>query len=347
MTSRERLLTAMRGGEPDRTPVAPFGFGRVDPDSDIGRELVARTDIIVEASCGPWDVLGTQATPSVEERGDETVITYHTPRGPLVRRDRRTARTHATVEHPLKTPEDVERFLSVPYVPHPVEASGYFQWQERIGEEGLVMTGLPNAVCIPASWFSPEDFCLMWADRPDLIRTLCEDASERILQRAEDLCGAGVRAFRIIGGEYVTVQLGPSAFDELVARFDVPLVETIHRYGGIAYYHNHGPVTRFLPRLAALGIDALDPLEAPPWGDVDLREARRLAGERLCFVGNLDDMEVLESLPLEESLAIARERLEAGGRKAFILGGTASGTYGENAARAFIAMAEMADSLAC
>jgi uroporphyrinogen-III decarboxylase len=145
----------------------------------------------------------------------------------------------------------------------------------------------------------------------------------------------------------VTVQLGPSAFDELVARFDVPLVETIHRYGGIAYYHNHGSVTRFLPRLAALGIDALDPLEAPPWGDVDLREARRLAGERLCFVGNLDDMEVLESLPQQESLAIARERLEAGGRKAFILGGTASGTYGETAARAFIAMAEMADSLAC
>ncbi len=343
MTSRERLLTAMRGGTPDRTPVAPFGFGRIDPDSGLGRELAHATDIIVECACGPWDILGAEAEAAAHEEGDGTVVTYRTPLGPLVRRDRRTPRTRATVEHPLKSPEDVERFLSVPYVPHPVDPADYFAWERRLGEEGLVMAGIPNAVCIPASWFSPGDFCLMWAERPDLILALCEAASERILQRVEALCRAGVRAFRIIGGEYVTVQLGPAAFEDLLTRFDTGLVSLIHRHGAIAYYHNHGPVMRFLPQLAALGIDALDPLEAPPWGDADLREARRLAGESLCLVGNLDDMEVLESLPAEQSLAIARERLEAGGRRAFILGGTASGTYGENAARAFIRMAEMAE----
>ena len=93
--------------------------------------------------------------------------------------------------------------------------------------------------------------------------------------------------------------------------------------------------------LADLGLDALDPLEAPPWGDVDLREAMRRVGDRICFVGNLDDMEVIDRLPEAEVLAIARERLEAAGTRHFVLGGTASGTYGERAARNFIAMARM------
>ncbi len=74
---------------------------------------------------------------------------------------------------------------------------------------------------------------------------------------------------------------------------------------------------------------------------MDFREARRRAGDRLCFLGNLDDMEVINALSEHEVLAVARERLEAAGPTAFILGGTASGIYGEKAARNFIAMAEM------
>ena len=61
----------------------------------------------------------------------------------------------------------------------------------------------------------------------------------------------------------------------------------------------------------------------------------------MCFCGNLDDMEVLNKLPTEQVLAIARERLEAAGDRGFMLGGTTSGTFGEHGARNFIAMAEM------
>jgi hypothetical protein len=39
---------------------------------------------------------------------------------------------------------------------------------------------------------------------------------------------------------------------------------------------------------------------------------------------------------------MGRERLSAAGTKAFVLGGTASGTYGERGARAFMALAEAA-----
>jgi len=144
----------------------------------------------------------------------------------------------------------------------------------------------------------------------------------------------------------VTVQLGPRAVEELLTPFDTELVALVHRYGGFVYYHNHGPVMRYLEALADLGIDALEPMEAPPWGDCDLGEARRRIGGRVCMVGNLDDMEVIDRLPTEQVKAIAQERLAAAGNVGFILAGTGSGTYSERAAANFIAMVEVAEEFA-
>jgi len=63
-------------------------------------------------------------------------------------------------------------------------------------------------------------------------------------------------------------------------------------------------------------------------------------------VGNLDDMEVLDKLDKAAVCNLARERLAAAGKRGFVLGGTASGTYGECAARNFIAMIAVAEERA-
>jgi len=275
-----------------------------------------------------------------------TTTVIHTPRGDLVRRHRRTAITSATIEFPFKTPTDAEKFFSLPYEPPDINLEPYWQWRERVGEEALVLVGLSNAVCLPATWFSPEDFCYAWADAPDLLVELTALAAERLNVYVERLCQAGVDAFRIVGGEYVTVQLGPRAVEALLTPFDTELVNLLHRYGALAYYHNHGPIMRYLEALADLGIDALDPLEAPPWGDCDLAEAKSRLQGRVCLVGNLDDMEILEKRSPEEVQALARERLAQAGPDGFVLGGTASGTYTEPAARNFLALVEVAEEMA-
>lgn len=340
MTSKERLLVAFGGGEPDRVPVSPFGLGKIPADSSLAEELIARTDILIDCGAPGDPFAGKAARNRTEDGPDLTTIVIETPSGPLTQRIKRTSVTSATVEFPFKTTDDVERFLSMKYEPPDIDISGYNAWVERIGDEGLVLAGICDGVCLPASWFSPEDFCLAWADMPDVVASLTDLASQRLNRHVERLCQAGVKAFRIIGGEYVSVQLGPAAFAELISPYDSELVDIIHHYGGIAYYHNHGRVMDYLPALADLGIDALDPLEAPPWGDVDLAGARLAAGDRLCFVGNLDDMEIVDALPAEEVVEIAAQRARAAGSRAFVLGGTASGTYGERGARAFMAMAD-------
>jgi len=341
MTSRQRLLAAARHERVDRVPVSPFGLGRLPADGEVARELIRETDPFL--SCGLGNpFLGTAVRAETSTEGNIATTIWHTPLGDLVHKREHTDITSATIEFPLKTADDIEKLLSIPFKPVEPNASPFVKLREELGEEGLALAGIGTAICLPAAWFSPEDFCLLWADAPDAMIELVHVAADRLNDFILKACRAGVTEYRLVGGEYVTVQLGPPGVPDLLHAPDRELVDIIHSHGGIAYYHNHGPSMRFLEDFAALDIDYLDPLEAPPWGDADLAKASEDFGGRVCMVGNLDDMEVIDKLSAEQVKAIAAERLDAAGTRGFVLGGTASGTYTERAARNFIAMRDVA-----
>ena len=345
MTSRERLLCAFACGTPDRVPVAPFGPGHVDLDSELGAELIRRTDFIQSVGGAGGGYLGKAAKTTVTEDGNRTHITYHTPKGDLTQINQRTEITAATVKFPCKTADDIELLLSVPWEPEPPDPSSYLAWEERLGDEGLTLCGFADALCNPAAFFSPEDFSLLWVDAPDAFLELIRVSNERLREQAELCCRAGIDAFRFLGGEYASTQLGPYAYEETVTKPDREITDIMHSHGAVIYYHNHGPTMKYLELLAGVGMDACDCFEAPPWGDCDLTAAKQRIGDKICFVGNLDDMEVIDKLPAEQVKAIARERLAAAGNNGFVLGGTASGTYTERGARNFIAMVDVAEEM--
>lgn len=341
MTSRERLLCAFACETPDRVPVAPFGFGHVNPDSEVGQRLIRETDIIASmGGAGGW-FWGKAAQTSTVKEGRTTTVTYHTPKGDLVQVSRSTEITSATTRFPCRTADDVEKVLSVPYEPIPADPTSYQQWDARLGGEGLPLVGFNDAICTPATLFSPEDFALLWVDAPDAFMTLVNAAQERCLEAAEAACRAGIKGFRIIGGEYASTQLGPYAYRQTVTEPDSVLVKLMHDHGATVYYHNHGPVMKYLEMFAEIGMDAADCFEAPPWGDCDLPAAKDVLRGRVCLVGNLDDMEVIDKYDAATVCAIAHERVQQAGPDGFVLGGTASGTYTEKGALNFIAMAEM------
>ena len=351
MTSRERLLCAFQCGTPDRVPVGPQTLGRLDPDSELARELIRRTDITIYAGSACGCFIGSALNYDVERDGNLTITIYHTPKGDLRRVVKSTGITTATIEFPCKNADDVEKLLSAPYEPPSDEVlkdalRQFNEWKDRLGDDGLVLWGLPNAICFPAEWLSPEDFCLLWIDAPDVMEQMVRVGNERLLMFVERVCRAGVDAFRIVGGEYASVQLGPRAFDVLVRQPDKRLVALIHEYGALAYFHNHGPIMNYLEMIADIGVDALDPLEAPPWGDCDMPVAKRILQGRVCIVGNIDDMEVLDKKPPEEIIELGRWLIEVAGPDGFVLSGTASGTYGERAARNFMRLAELSEEMA-
>ncbi len=254
----------------------------------------------------------------------------------------RSAITSATVAFACRDAEDLAKILVMPYAFAPPDATQYHAWCERAGEQAMVMVGLADAICTPATLMSPEDLCYCWADDPEALTALTNIAHTRAMRHLEALCEQGVKAFRIIGGEYATTQLGPAGFEALCLRQDRELCELMRGYGAISYYHNHGAVMRYLELFRAVGMDAIDPFEGPPYGDADLAECRRALGD-ICIVGNLDDMEQYEKLSHARLRELAAERLQATGAKGRVLGGTASGTYTEVGARGFMALVEVAE----
>lgn len=346
MSSRERLMCSLHCGIPDRIPVSPQGLGTLDPNSPIAQKLIEETDIIMYSGGGVDPFVANSLRSSTISDGDSTITIYQLPNTELRRATRRTEKTSACVEFPCKSQEDVEALLEIPYIPPTEEqiegaAREFLRTKDWLGDRGLCMYGIGDAICFPATWLSPEDLCILWHDLPDLISDMVRVANERLLLFVEELCKRGVDAFRIVGGEYASVQLGPKAFELLVKAPDTELVKVIHDYGALAYFHNHGPIMRYLEPIAEIGVDALDPLEEPPWGDCDIGEAKRILKGRVCLVGNLDDMEVLNKRPKDEVLRKGKELIEKAGPDGFVLSGTASGIYGEKAALNFLALAEL------
>ncbi len=341
MTSRQRLFASLHGERPDRVPVSPFGLGHLDPDGPAAAELIARTDPFLTIGLGGNVFAGTAVEVVSRQEGAEIITRIQTPAGQLVQRDRRTEITRSTVEFPCKNADDVEAYLSIPFVPAVPRVDGFLKRRGELGEEALLLAGIGDAICFPATILSPEDMCLLWMDAPDLLRACVAAAHSRLMEYVDAACRGGVDAFRIVGGEYATEQLGPDGFDALVKPWDTELVTLMHRHKALAYYHNHGYVETYLETFADLGIDFLDPLEVAPYGNVDLGDAHRRIGDRVCIVGGLDDMEVLETRDRATVLRMGRAHLEMVGHVGgFCLGGTASGTYTERAARNFIALAQ-------
>ena len=342
MTSRERILCAMELGTPDRVPVVPWGFGHVPEDSELAHRLLHECDPFINGRVlgGDW-FLGTAVQTRTEERDGKTWSVIEGPHGDLYSRFQRTEITGAHVEFFCKNSDDVHNLLALPYEPPTVDVTPFIERKDEIGELGIVGTGLTNPGGIPARFLSPADYSIMWLDDRETFMELVRVAAERCYHWVEECCRQGVDCFRIIGGEFASTQLGPEGFRETMLRFDKPMVEIMHEHGALAHYHNHGPMGAFLEMLAEIGMDSLDPLEGPPWGDTTLAECKQRIGDRVCLLGNLDDMEVIGKVDGPTIEQLAQECIEAAGPGGYLLGGTTSGTFNEHAAENFLRMVDV------
>jgi len=176
MTSRERVLTAMRRGQPDRVPVNIRGVRVWDPEwvatRDVSyRPLIAAIDgycdIIPVAGVGGADAhFLTSATAEVTETliidaGDWDIhrTTIHTPKGDLSQDYwvSKLGDLPLTKKHFVVTPDDAERVLSVPYVMADLDFSAYLE----------LRAGLAGQLCKCASAHTPERrYTISSAPRP-------------------------------------------------------------------------------------------------------------------------------------------------------------------------------------
>lgn len=356
-SSKDRVLTAARLGRPDRVPVVP----QLSEESceKVGEEtfnrILKETDPLIGVDIG-IDFHGIyfgregQDRLRTEKTSTDTIYIIDTPGGELRWAFRNTGTTVAVCEHMFKDMSDVDKLLSIlslPYSPPVGDFEKVYQWREKVGDDALVIVGMSNAIGLPFTFFGDEEFLIRCMTDMPLIHEMLERANENVVRFVDVVKPAQFEIYRVVGGEYASESfVSPAMFQTLIPPYDKPLCDAIRNAGGISLYHMHDRINALLEDLADVGMDILEPVEAPPCGNVSLADAKKRIGDRVCLMGNVDDMTVMESTDVDTVRRMSVQRInEAKGDGGFILGGTASGIFTPKIAEAFLAMGEVSRSM--
>lgn len=350
MNSRQRLLTTITGGIPDRLPCAPqmgIAMAKSMPPAEWDALRTACDVTPTAGILGDAEVVGGQwyiDHKRVTRSGADTIVKVDTPKGTLRTVQHATPEATWTVEHLFKDRADVERMLSIPYEPPKVDASKYLAWEEWLGDDGLLALSVCSSFRFIYGALGSQAIFEMIADDVDLVEQVIAETSRRLMIYLERCLDAGITSFWMGGAEHCGPGVvHPRYFRRLVVPYDQPAVALIHARGGIVNYHQHGKLKDILDDIAAIGPDVLSPVETGLRGDVTLAEAKaRLAGT-VCIKGNLDDMAFLaqatEAEVREAARDCIRQAAEGGG---YILSGTDAGIYSPEWVRSMLVMAEVA-----
>jgi hypothetical protein len=316
-SSRARLLAAMACTTADRVPISTYELVGWNENSWENKEpsyrrlmdtIRAKTDCIYMTGVN-WKVAKRdEPAPRVEvQTWREGVSQYrrvvrHTPKGSLQSLHRVDDGVHTTwtLEHPLKSIEDIDSYLAIPWYPPEVDMTRFYEDQQKLGDRGVMMISVSDPICEAAALFEMGQFLVHAITETERIRYFLDAIHERQMHQLRQILAHDVQGvqFRICGPEYATPPyLSPDYFRLLVTPYVTRMCTAIREARGFARVHCHGEVGAVLDQIVGAGAQGLDPIEPPPDGDITLAEVKRRYGRELCLFGNIELKELEHSDP--------------------------------------------------
>lgn len=291
MNARERVLTALRGEQPDRVP---FVEGQVDPPIQralVGKdtflpeelnEVMGLDNLIVDLSppiFGEYEVhdgINFVAAPLIHSRADLGIMTF-------------------------PDPEDPSLYTAGEALIGRNQGKYAVAGKMRLGVSPMLMSlGL-------------DGFSYALADDPGLIDT--------VLGRYADWSIAVLRHLKSMGIDYIwtfddmAYKTGPMFSPKVLREVLMPhmrrVAQAIKEAGFPWIFHSDGDLMLLLDDLLTMGFDALHPLEPGP---MDIEAVKLAYGDRICLVGNIDLHYTLTLGTPEEVDAEVKERIETIGK---------------------------------
>jgi uroporphyrinogen decarboxylase len=329
MNSVERVQTALRLGQPDRVPVLEFVV-----DEKVARAAVPGCRDV--ADCLDrlnMDAVGCGASfPPVREQADgsyvdEWGVTYrpgpevvaHPIRGPIVTlaEARAYQPPDPAAPHRLgKLPDLVARYKGRRAICFHHRAA--FMWSAYLlGIDNILMNFLAA---------------------PDLVEIVMDKVLACNLEIVRRAIRAGAEVI-ILGDDYASNH-GPMMSPAVFRQFLLPrlkrMIDLIHEEGAFCIKHSDGDLYSLLEMIVSAGPDGLNPIE--PVAGMELTQVKRLVGQRVCLVGNIDCARLLPYGSVEEVRAAVRQAIaDAAPGGGFILSSSNSIHSSCNAAN-FMAM---------
>lgn len=353
MTQRERLLAALSGKTPDRVPIwlrEGFPVGQKLPGAedftqgwmadplyqDLFRDISPHA-IRLESWGIPGGYINRFAM--VDPRWVRTLKTEDDGMTKFISGEiacngkslawkqeiRRGINTTWVTEHPVKTFEDLEWLVSLPYELDEgvlAKAAGSFATADQnVGDQGLPHIFLSSPIVILSGAMDFQMFLELSLTESEFFHKQLEIITERNLRIIELVFGRNnIGGYVSFGGseQCTPPMMAPGTFDEYVVPYEGPLIKAVKKQGALVNVHCHGKVRHALRGMIEMDADSTDPVEPPPSGDLSFAEAREIAGNRLTLFGNLEYDELEFSTPdhirqrVKEILQCGRERLVLG-----------------------------------
>ena len=183
----------------------------------------------------------------------------------------------------------------------------------RMGGEDFLLTAEADSTFRIPDGDQYLDFVYDLADRPDEVIARASSLTDDAIERGKRLIDSGVEVITMCADYCFNSGpfLSPQMWDRFIGPFYYRHVRAFKDYGARVIKHTDGDLMLLLERLVDAGIDALHSID--PIAGVDIAAVKRLVGDRVCLIGNVD-LSTLQRGPLEEIAASARYCLEHGAR---------------------------------
>ncbi|HRR34949.1 MAG TPA: uroporphyrinogen decarboxylase family protein [Kiritimatiellia bacterium] len=344
MTPRDRILTVLRGGIPDRVPVVPFiqeeflawvyperkGLDRVTAVLDLARELgfdvITKHNRFMTPSFLLRDHLNWRVRCQTAREKDLWVTRTEigTPNRTLteerVKPDAGAATAGVmpmTRKHLLETPDDMEAFIR--WLPEPdaedvrVMRETAAAWRRQVGDLGInAPWGWAGVFNYASDFWGIENLMMAPYTDETVYHALMAALTDRMIAYNAPLIEGGADAIGIQGHIANARSVSVDYFMTYVYPYEKRLIDALHGAGAFSVYHNCGFARAFYPCYRELGMTVWETVAEEPQGDNTLADAKAALGDRVCLLGNLNQLHFLKTASPEEVAARTCEIVSTG-----------------------------------
>jgi uroporphyrinogen decarboxylase len=339
LTSKQRFIKALHREIPDRLPVTTHHVMRYFLDRAMGGISVQEffdtfgLDPINWVHASKPEAVDSdewRVERKVEEHQEFRTVRYRidTPQKALTMVLQENEYTEWVAEPLIKEKSDMEVFAK--YAPVPLcDVEKVNREAEEYGERGMIRGMIPGFDIYgqPGCWqdlavlYEIEKLILEVFHDPKWVHEALMVFLERKKRYIQSMEGAKFDLVELGGGSASSTVISPAIFEEYVAPYDAELIGIAHQVGQRVVYHTCGGMMPLLERIADMRPDAMETFTPPSLGgDVDLKEAKRRIGDRVCMIGGFDQFHYLTGCSPEDTRkGVRRCFAEAGGGGGYIL----------------------------
>ncbi len=277
MNSRERVLAALRGEEPDRVPYCEIGIDRA-----LAQKLMG------------WGEPKSQAR-NLEV--NQYTIEEAKAIASFLKLDNLSYLMRAPVYADKSAGQDGRLFygkgmiqteadLASLELPDPYDDSLYAEAEKFVRQKGEHAAWFVTRIGIFPTMLSMgiERFCIAVYENRSLVEAVLDRYCDWMIMVAERVCQMGFDVF--VSTDDLAFRTGPFLSPALFRDLVMPRHRRVAEKITIPWIlHSDGDVMPYLEDLLSLGIAGLHPNEK---GAMDIRAMKREYGDRICLLGNVD-----------------------------------------------------------